>query len=404
MKNVMNKFGAAVLIFCTVFLLFSCGGDQIVKNGIQLTDEKTVFSEETEKKSKDLFFSLLEGAYLGESAVIPPAKAKELGEISGRIWEITTDYAISESKYLTVIDGISKNKDSFTSIISGKDRGIEVFKKAYASLAAGGSTEYAGYTLYHLLSFSLEYRYNQKMERYEKYGYSYLYDEACEIKGQLDSLQKEIGEKNFSLAVGVGIMASELFFGGAFGDGASEMFSDTEILIMLRRVEIEALDVGKDGYEFLLELAVPDSVDENSAAADRILYCAALNSDVKKLAAATKIIESLAVSAQKNLSAEDAGLIREGRFKELLQRIFSKFGDGEWEAFSEMTSADFNYDGYEGIFREIYGEDFEIYCSSLPQSVTADELRASVGGDDFTEKLEGYLAGKSPVLTYRIFK
>ena len=64
MARLFDKLRLTALLLCAVFLLFSCGGGGIVKTGIDITDEKPTYSEQTEMISKELFYSLLEGAYI----------------------------------------------------------------------------------------------------------------------------------------------------------------------------------------------------------------------------------------------------------------------------------------------------------------------------------------------------
>ena len=81
MAKVFNRFLSAVLLVSSLFLLFSCGGEEIVKNGIDISDEKPIFSTKTEEKSKEVFYSLFEGVYIaGGVPSVPPAKAEELPE------------------------------------------------------------------------------------------------------------------------------------------------------------------------------------------------------------------------------------------------------------------------------------------------------------------------------------
>ena len=118
MKNILNKFGAAVLLFCTLFLLFSCGGGEAVKSGIDISDVKPDFSESTEKRSKEFFNFLIKEVYLsGGMPSVPPQKEKEIRELADRIWEITTDYQISEAQYNRIIDELIKNQRKFICIL-----------------------------------------------------------------------------------------------------------------------------------------------------------------------------------------------------------------------------------------------------------------------------------------------
>ena len=387
-----------------VFLLFSCGGGGIAQSGLNISDKKPIFSEQTEAKSKEVFYSILEGAYVsGGMPNVPEAKAKELRLLAEKVWEITTDCCISEAQYSRIIEEILKNKEKFVSLLSGANQGVDALKSVYYSLTSGGGPDYAGHVLYNLLVFGMDYKYTQQMERYDKYGYSYLLEEAQAIQEKRQRLTTQIGQYNFSLAARIAIMASELFFGGAFG-GAAESFSNREILIILKRIDIHSFKIDNEGYEFLLSLSVPDVIDGQSSLAERILYTANQNRDLEKIASVMEDFRMLLLSAQENLSDKDAELLRNGELSELVYSVFTGFEDDEWESFEKITGLALGYGEYEALFAETYGEDFENYSAMQINSVALSELRDSTEKEEFLEKLEGYLAGISPVLSYRIFK
>lgn len=405
MIKALNRFLSAVLLVSLVFLLFSCGGRETVKNGIDISNEKAVFSKETEEKSKAVFYSVLEGAYIaGGVPSVPPKKAEELRALAEDIWEITVAYDISEAQYNEIISAVEKNKEIFVALFTDSSPGVDVFKSVYHSLTSGGGADYAGHTLYDLLLFGMQYKYDRQMERYNKYGYAYLLEEAEEIERQKALLTSEIGPKNFSRATKIFAMGAELFFGGAFEGTAASGFSDREVLVILQRIDIKSLDVSEQGYEFLLSLCVADTVDENSSIADRILHAAGENSDIERLASSLDDVLELFVAAQSSLTDTDAELLKSSEYSALISSVFAKFSDAEWTVFERICATELRYADYENLLLEIYGEDFESYCNSIDAVYTLDELRAEAGKDGFLEKMEGYLAGISPALSYRTFK
>ena len=115
-------------------------------------------------------------------------------------------------------------------------------------------------------------------------------------------------------------------------------------------------------------------------------------------------LKALLLSARGGLTDGDIALLRGGDNEQTLRNVFSRFGSEEWELFSTLSSLELKYGEYEQIFAEAYGEDFEGYVDSLTDTVSLSELKASVGEADFLKKMEGYLAGISPALSYRIFK
>ena len=404
MAKAYNRFLSAILLVSSVFLLFSCGGRENLQDGIEISDEKPNFSAETEMKSKEVFYSILEGVYI-ESGVlsVPPKKVEELRALSEDIWNITAGYPVSEARYNKIIADVEKNRDSFILLFSKKSLGVDVFRTVYHSLTAGGP-DYTGYAFYNLLLFSMDYKYEKQMERYEKYGYLYLLEEAEEFNGQRSLLKSEIGLDNFSLAARIFIMGAELFFGGAFDGGAAEGFSSREVLTIIKRIDVDALDVSAEGYKFLLSLFVGDEPDADSGVADRILYSAEENGDLDKLSSVCGDFVKLLSLVQGKLTDADAEYLKNSRSVELIRSALSKFGDEEWAIFDRIFTIELNYSHYESIFLDIYGEDFEAYRNGVDRSVSLSELKASVGEGDFLNKMEGYFAGISPVLTYRIFK
>ena len=404
MTKYNNKLRLSALFLCAIFLLFSCGGGEIVKTGIDISDTKPDFSEETENKSKKLFYSLLEGAYIsGGMPTVTEQKEKEFLEFAEQIWAATTDYYISEAQYKCIIEEVSANKDKFISLLSGAMQDKSALRDVYYSLTVGGGSDYAGHTLYNLLLLVMDRSYSQKIERYEKYGYEYLFDEAEQILEKRQMLSEQIGVGNFSSVVRLGIMASELFFGGAFDGLGSVNFSNREILIILQRTDLRHINISKEGYRFLFSLFVPDSSDGNDSLPDRILLCADGNGDLDKIASIADGFLELIMSVQTRLSDTDAELLKNKRVSELVESIFQSFEESDWQCFRQILSTDIAYRDYEALFAAEYGEDFENYASSGFE-VTLNELKASVGSDEFITKLEGYLGGVSPVLSYRLFK
>ena len=405
MARNFSRFLSAVLFVSLVFLLFSCSGREIVKDGIDISNEKIAFSKETEEKSKDVFYSILEGAHIaGGVPSIPPKKAEELRSLAEDIWKITVDYEISEAQYSKIISETEKNKESFIALFTDSNPSLDAFKSVYRSLSSGGSPDYAGHTLYNLLLFGMNYKYGKQMERYEKYGYLYLLEEAETIKEQKNLLESEIGAENFSAATRISVMGAELFFGGAFEGAAVESFSDREIVTILKRVDIESLSISSKGYKFFFSLCVGDAVDGESTFAEKILYTANKNSDLDRLAAVANDFLKLVIAAQSALVDSDARFLKNAEYSALISSVFAKFSDAEWTTFASICETELDYNSYESIFLEEYGADFADYCNSVGEAYTLSELRTSIGNDDFLEKMEGYLAGISPVLSYRIFK
>ena len=152
-----------------------------------------------------------------------------------------------------------------------------------------------------------------------------------------------------------------------------------------------------------MSLLTPDSSAEGLSLSERILVRADANGDLDKFASLTDDFLKLAISVQAGLTDADAEMLKNKRTSELVSSIFSGFEDGDWQIFEEIFSTDISYGDYEAVFLEEYGEDFENY-TSLNFAVTLDELKASVGSDEFITELEGYLGGVSPVLSYRLFK
>lgn len=405
MAKAFNRFLSAVLLVSSLFLLFSCGGEEIVKNGIDISDESPVFSEETEAKAKAVLYSILEGGYIaGGVPSVPPKKAEELRALTEDIWKITTEHGISESQYNKIILEAEKNKESFVELFTNESPGVEVFRSVYHSLTSGGGADYAGRTLYNLLLFGMDYKYERQMERYDKYGYLYLLEEAEEIKRQKTLLESEIGTSNFSLAVRISVMGAELFLGGAFDGTAAESFSDREVLVILQRVDIKSLDISQEGYNFLLSLCVGDAPGEESGLADRILYAAKENADLDRVASVLDDFLELLAAVQSALTDTDANLLKNSEYSRLASSVFGKFSDDEWAAFERILALELSYGYYESLFLENYGEDFENYCNTVEKVNSLSELRSSINDNDFIEKLEGYIAGISPALSYRIFK
>jgi hypothetical protein len=399
--NIIKKITAVILLICLCVLLFSCGGNR--KNGIEILDTDAPFSAQTETAAKETFYSILKGAYSkGGAGNISSSKDLELRTLSEKIYAISSEQGISERQYKELLYDIEQNEESFISVFTGG--GQDAYRTVYRTLALSANANYAGRTLYRLIIFALDYEYEAEMERYEKYGYSYLLTEANAIKEKRDKLSETIGEDNFSAVARIGITASELFFGGAFDGGILSGFSSREILVLLRRIDIDGISLDTEGYEFLISLAVPQSNDAESEISDRILYTAKENSHIASAAKSAEEFMNLLLLLQSSLTEADAALIKNAQWEALITSLFSHLDDEGWQSFERAVSGGVDFSPYETLFSEHYGQDFADYSDMGWESFDIDTLRTSVGEADFLEKLEGYLAGISPVLSYRLFK
>lgn len=406
-KKSIYRFAVLMLTVCCTLALFGCEDrDEVVQNGITVSDGAKPYSEKTNEYASEVIFLLLEELCKNNGLPsLSTATKAELVNISEDIRELTVQNPVSETQYNAMLDVLCEKgalvAEELSSVIGGEGVGGSLLetKSLYLAISKHTGADYVGGLLYNLCLYSYNYNYEKSMERYDKYGYPYLLIEANDYMEKRDTLAFGVGEENFVTATKLGFMMSEVFLGGGLEDGRIQSFSNQEILIFLKHVKISSLALTPDGWRLLSSYFIPSEQTSGASCMNMIMYTADKNGDLDKLSESVSELMILFAYVQENLDEADAEGLRSGELSSVLSAAFSKFGEQEWEKFERISSLSLEKSTYEAICEEFYGEDFKNYSLNI-QTVTLEELKASVGSDSFTQKLEGYVAGISPALSY----
>lgn len=406
-KKSIYRLVVLILVICCALVLFGCEDkDGIVQNGITVSDGAKPYSEKTNQRASEVIFLLLEELYKSNGLPsLSTATKSELVNISEDIRELTIKNPVSEAQYNAVLDVLREKStlvvEELSAAFGGDGAGGSLLetKSLYLAISKHTGADYVGSLLYNLCLYSYNYNYEKSMERYNKYGYPHLLIEANESMEKRDTLASGVGEANFITATKLGFMMSEVFLGGGFEDGRIQSFSNQEILIFLKHVKISSLTLTPDGWRLLSSYFIPSEQASVNSYMNMIIYTADKNGDLDELSESVSDLVSLFAYVQENLDEADAEGLRSGELSSVLSSAFSKFGEQEWEKFERLSSISLEKSAYEAICEEFYGENFKDYSLNI-QTVTLEELKASVGSDSFTQKLEGYVAGISPAFSY----
>jgi hypothetical protein len=183
------------------------------------------------------------------------------------------------------------------------------------------------------------------------------------------------------------------------GEGLAEenvsRFTDEELLTFIKKIDL-SLELSDEGWGIVLRHLAPQI---SSGKAADFVDAALKNGDAEEITAVMNSFSRLLSSVQHSLTIDSIKHLRNGEEEQLVSRIFQLFEDDEWQLFAEITSVSLNSSDYEKFCGENYGDDFKNYKNGLA-TVTLDELKDSVGKDNFYESLEGYVGGISPALSY----
>ena len=390
-----------VLLTVMLISMVSCNEDNENQiNGIKITEDAP-YSENALESARRTVRSLIENYYKSViSQNIPENMANKISIMTDRIVEITAEKPMSEDTYLDFIGELHENgDDAISEFITFKETGeggLEKTKELYLTLSSMLGSDYVGETLYEIILYVYDYKYEDRMTKYLQYGYSYLKSEAEQLSNEKAVLVNEVGKAKFSDALRLSLAMSEIFLGGAFESDKMSSFSNKEILAFLQSLGISEMDISAEGWALFLSKVLPEYAGESYSS--KLLAKIKENGDISVLKyVVLYTVDSLNVIEK--LSADDIFVIREGGKIQKLELIFSKFGDKEWENIEKIGALEFKNEEYDQIATKLYGREYEEYVNSL-QPVTVEQLRLSVGEEGFYDMLTNYLATICPAFGY----
>ena len=400
MEKICCKLILLLAVFaCAVIMLFSCssGEKPIVQSGIEITETQNgKIDEETDKRAEAAIFSVLE-YYCQKTmaSTLPPKLIQTLKNEAERIQGATKEHPVSVKRYESLVSALENDGRAVVDEITDPSGGYVRTMELYNTLSRELGSEYVGNTLYSIFVCLYDYSYESKMEDYGEYGYAFLLEDAKAVLAKKATLINNVGKESFSQAVKALFFVSRLIEGGAHESDTLKSFTDEEILLLIDHMELSLEKIDEKGWELLLSY-IPAS--REGTYISYLWACAKDNKDISTFASVMPDIISLLLSAKDSLDTLDAEHIRNMDGQALLANAFCKFGNKEWALFEKITSVPIS-DLYNQASSEYLKEEFDIYCEQL-KTYTLDELKASVGREDFFKILEGYIGSKSYALSY----
>jgi hypothetical protein len=395
MKVKFFKYTALFLATVCACSLCGCNNekDEDSYSGIVISQEQP-HSETTAAKAESVIFSMLKHASVVQSDKV----YEKLQKIAKDVQAIMASTPIHEDLYLAMMKKLEADGEAVMDELSYKgEKGLTATKKMYLELSSMVGVEYVGSVLYDIGVYFLQYKHDQNMEKYEKYGYSYLKLDADKYQADKQTLENGIGKENFITALKSGFAFADLFFGEGMQSEQFITFTDTEILTFAKGLNLSSLSLSEDGWQLIFSLAVPN---EGGMYAMKLLS-AVKEYDLAEGANALECITRLLSNSMDRWTEMDAALLRSGDISTLIRLAFERFDEADWAVFEEMTTQDLEFEQYDTLAVETYGEAYLQYKENLTV-YTMSDLRDAVGQEDFDKVLKGYIAGTFPAITYGV--
>ena len=392
-----HKITASFLLACMAPLsLVGCSRPvEETQTGIIISPD-VEYSDAALERAENVIYGLL--LHYTEKTVkpdLPEATIEKLRRISGEVCSVIATVPLAEEKFLELLRIFEDSGDEVISELISDGECRDKLLELYSEICAAVGHDYVGRVLYRILEYSLDYRYEKRMNEYQKYGFLYLLEEAKSAAEDKAVLVREIGEDNFLEFIRGAISVAGLWLGGGFDFEKSAKFSDEEILVFLSKIDF-SLELSDEAWQVLLSRGLPFVF-----AGDGLGFfdTSLKNGDIDKLSCVMNAITRFISSVQKSLTTDDIALLRRGEREKLAESVFSRFSDDDWADFAVATSTDFAREDYERICLEKYGSEYEVYASSI-SPITLSELREAVLRENFYESLERYVGGISPAFSY----
>ncbi|MBQ3041492.1 MAG: hypothetical protein IJD42_07850 [Clostridia bacterium] len=409
--SIFGKIIALLMLLFAVIIVAGCAKSK-PENNIQLevipNENDYSITDNTKRYATDAVFSLLckyqekKTGTLGNEAKVKAEKQAnsiiQNGEFNLREEQYKKSFDIIEKRQNEIADGI-------ISIMDGNlENGVKELKSAYTELNSLSSTSALSEIVYQLALCEFDMRYEKQMAAYDRLGTPYLLEKADEYKRGKEIFISDVGSKNIDLLIKHTLACAELFYGGAFESGFINSFSNDEILVFLKELQLDKITVTDTGWTLLLTAYGEASIKNVSKSfINRVLFSASQNGDSKEFAHSMKELISLASIAQQRMTADDIEYLRNGDENGFLLSILSNFDENDWLAFDNAMPKNIKSDTYISHAKTKYGADFEAYLESYKVS-TLEELKASQGTPDFYKTLKEYIAGICPAFSYGLME
>ncbi len=402
MRLIYKKILPVCLAILLAVSLVGCGQGKKEEQttGIQI-EKDPAYITEVQSLAEETVYSLVLYAY--RNAVmdkIPEKVEARLARYAHRIGEIIAKKPIPEEQYRNVIAMLGQNGegviDELLAAKAGEAVDYEKTRTFYLDLTYAFGAEQVASMLYDFCLFLYDARYERTLEKLEEYQYPWYQEEADALAAEKQVFVKGIKKDSFSALVRCTTAMAELL--SISPEGLAASFTDAEVLEIVHHLDISQIEVTADGWELLLSY-VPNGSDGSYTAK----FAAAFeeSGDRSRLAAVMNDAVTLSASVIEKLTPEDIAALRAGEREALINSVFSRFDEADWNLFASLTAVPLANAQYSALAAGEYGKAYLAYLESI-EDVNLSELRAVVGSAEFYQTLKNYLAALCPAISYEV--
>lgn len=406
-KNIVVRIVSLCLVMVMAFMLISCFEKTEYTKGINVikAPESYVYSEAAEQYAELSLYSFL--ATYEEKKEGKPLTKNQIDALNEKVQSILQRLpdSISEPQYTKFYGALSKCAPEFADGVlmlrtQNKEDAIAKLKKSYILLNEIVGADYIGALIYTYAENELDKKIEAQLKAYEQYGHSYLLEKAEEYQKSKSILNNDIGLKNTTNFVKYVIFVADLYYGGAFEQNKISSFTDEEILILAKSMDLGELTITKEGYNLILSSYAENVLlDKNKSFFDKAIYEAWHNGDIEHFALFIEKSSGFISKLQQGLTMEDIALLRNGKGNEVLISILQNLDSSDWDELDKVMKHEIKKKSYNKIASDYWGSDFDEYEKNH-QSATIDELKQAIGKEDFKKVLKEYIAGICPAFSY----
>ncbi len=395
----------SVLTFA-LLILSGCKDDDsdTVKVGIDVDkdDGTDTVTEQTKTRARTVIEKLVSLYYRKSGERLTVA---EIEAVVAKTLELTLAEGLTEHKYSAMIGVLEESGEEFVSAavatLDGdfSEDAVNTIGNVYFKLTEEVDAGYFGSVAYGICIMS----YERKIEKHIAAGTAVGNVRARQLTEKKETVINHIGKESFSELLRLTFFLRGFFATGSLDPDAAERFTDAELLVFIKEIDLSGIKIGKEGYKLLADYYSDSLFGKETTYFQELIYAANNNGDIDLFAGAMEDAIKLASKIISRFTEADVALLRTGDGDGLVKSVFAGFTDEEWTLFERITDLSVKNAKYSKIATEFFGDDFTQYASSnSPVSLT--ELRAAVGTDGFMNSLEGYIFGISPAFSYGMNK
>ena len=402
----MNCFSKRILALCLALLLVmsfvGCGQGKKEETTTGIPIEKDpAYGIEAQSLAEETLYALVAYAYRAAVTDNVPQKVEaRLASYAHRVAEIFAQSPIPEAQYRSVMTKLSENGpaviDELLAAKAGEAVDYEKTRTLYLDLTYAFGAERVSEMLYELCLFLYDAHYERAMEKFEEYQYPWYKEDADTLAAEKQVFIKGVKKESFSALLRFTTAMAELL--SVSPEGLADSFSNTEVLEILRHLNISQIDITAEGWELLISY-VPSGKDGSYTA--KLAAAFGESGDRAALAAVMNDAVALSASVLEKLLPEDIAALRAGEREVLINSVFSRFDEKDWSLFESLTSVSLANGQYSALATEEYGKGYLTYLAGIKE-VTLADLRTAVGSAEFYQTLTDYLAALCPAISYEV--